>query len=181
MKISIGRLLVVHSLKLDETIAEMGFLSGSTLQVVERLRGGGFSSGKGGFGRPVREEYVPIPGEWQCRNCLTVRCWPTRNACYRCGCPRGVDRVASEGQSLGFTVGLLGRVAATQGSTVNPTYRVSPPGAGVGGYLGGKGNGAGSRSPQAAGVGGGVPRSQGLRMMISLPHFRLVRFVPPRR
>ena len=60
-------------------------------------------------------------------------------------------------ESLGFTVGPLGRVAATRGSTVNPTYRVSPRGAGVGGNLGGKGNGAGSRSPQAAGVGGGVP------------------------
>ena len=104
-----------------------------------------------GFGRPAREEYVPIPGEWQCRNCLTVRCWPTRNTCYRCGCPRGVDRVASEVQSPGFTVGPLGRVAATRGSTVNPTYRVSPPGAGVGGNLGGKGNGTGSRSSQAAG------------------------------
>ena len=67
-----------------------------------------------------------------------------------------MDRVASEGQSLGFTVGLFGRVAATWGSTVNPTFRVSLPGAGVGGILGGKGDGAGSRSPQAASVGGGV-------------------------
>ena len=70
---------------LDKTIAELGLLSGCTLQVVERLRGGGFPSGKGGFGRPVREEYVPIPGEWQCRNCHTVRCWPTRNAAIGVG------------------------------------------------------------------------------------------------
>ena len=48
------------------------------------------------------------------------------------------------------------------GPTFHPTYRVSPPGAGVGGNLGGKGNGAGSRSPQAAGVGGGVPPVGGL-------------------
>ena len=149
-------------LGLDKTIAEMGLLSCCTLQVVERLRGGGFSSGKGGFGRPVREECVPIKGEWQCRNCLTVRCWPTRNTCFWCGCPRGVDRVASVGQSPGFTVSPLGRVAATRGSTVNPTFWVSPPRAGVGGNLGGKGNGAGRRSPQAAGVGGGVHPVGGL-------------------
>ena len=47
-----GRLL-----GLDKTVAELGLLSGGILQVVERLRGGGFSSGKGGFGRPMREEY----------------------------------------------------------------------------------------------------------------------------
>ena len=79
-----GRLL-----GLDKTVAELGLLSGGTLQVVERLRGGrGFSSGKGGFGRPMRDEYVPIPGEWQCNVCHATRCWGTRNTCYRCGYPR---------------------------------------------------------------------------------------------
>ena len=73
-----------------------------------------------------------------------------------------MDRVASEVQSPGFTVGPLGRVAATRGSTVNPTYWVSPPGAGVGGNLGGKGTSTGARSFQAAGVGGGVSPVGGL-------------------
>ena len=89
-----GRLL-----GLDKTVAELGLLSGGTLQVVERLRGGGFSSGKGGFGRPMRDEYVPIPGEWQCSVCHTTRCWAIRNTCYRCGYPRGADRVVSEAPS----------------------------------------------------------------------------------
>ena len=52
-----GRLL-----GLDKTVAELGLLSGGTLQVVERLRRSGFSSGKRGFGRLMRDEYVPIPG-----------------------------------------------------------------------------------------------------------------------
>ena len=39
-----GRLL-----GLDKTVAELGLLSGSTLQVVEKLSGSGFSTGKGGF------------------------------------------------------------------------------------------------------------------------------------
>ena len=38
-----GRLL-----GLDKTVAELGLLSGGTLQVVGRLRGGGFSSGNAG-------------------------------------------------------------------------------------------------------------------------------------
>ena len=156
-----GRLL-----GLDKTVAELGLLSGGTLQVVERLRGGGFSSGKGGFGRPMREEYVPTPGEWQCRSCRSARCWPTRSTCYRCGYPRGADRVVSEAPSPGFTVGPLGRLAATRGSPVNPSYRVSTPGAGVGSFSGGRGNGAGGRNPQAAGgvvevppLGGSSPRA----------------------
>ena len=92
---------------------------------------------------------------------LTVRCSPLAIPVI------GVDRVASEVQSPSFTVGPLGRVAATRGSTVNPACRVSPPGAGVGGNLGGKGNGAGSRSPQAAGFGGGVPPVGGLSPRVS--------------
>ena len=135
-----GRLL-----GLDKTIAELGLLSGGTLQVVERL---------------AKEVFVGLCGRsimclfqvnGNVRSCHTVRCWPPRSTCYRCGCPRGADRVVSEGPSPGFTVGPLGRVAATRGSPVNPSYRVSPPGAGVGGSLGCKGNGAGSRNSQAAG------------------------------
>ena len=128
-----GRLLGLH-----KTVPELGLLSGGTLQVVERLRG------------------------WFSRLAKEVLVGPTRNTCYRCGCPRGADRVVSEGPSPGFTVGDLGRVAATRGSPVNPSYRVSPPGAGVGGFLGGKGNGAGSRNPQAAGGGVDVPSLGGL-------------------
>ena len=42
-------------------------------------------------------------------------------------------------------------MAAAGGPPVNPSYRVSTPGAGVGSFSGGKGNGAGGRNPQAAG------------------------------
>ena len=176
-----GRLL-----RLEKTIAELGLLSGCTLQVEERLRGGGFSSGKGGFGRLAREEYMPIPGEWQCRNCHGEVLAPLAMPAIGEGA-RGVSIVLlSEGPSPGFTVGPLGRVAATRGSTVKPTYRVGPPGAGVGGILGGKGNGAGSRSPQGCrclvlAFSRWEVCPQELRVMIFLPHFQLVRFVPPRR
>ena len=74
-------------------------------------------------------------------------------------------------------------MAATRGSPVNPSYRVSTPGAGVGSFSGGKGNGAGGRNPQAAGSVVEVPlweaRPQGLRVAIFLPRFRLGRFVLP--
>ena len=107
------------------------------MQLVVKLRGGGFSTGKGGFGRPVRDGYVPVPGEWQCNVCHATRCWGTRNTCYKCGCPKGADGiVVLETASPGLTVGPLGRVAAT---SVNPSDRVSTPGAGVGGFSGGKG------------------------------------------
>ena len=79
-----GRLL-----ELDKAVAELGLLSGGTLQVVGRLRGSGFSTSKGGFGRLVRDEYVPVPGEWQCNVCHATRCWGARNTYYRCGYPRG--------------------------------------------------------------------------------------------
>ena len=153
----------------DKTVAELGLLSGGTLQVVGRLRGGGFSTGKGGFGRPARDEYVPFPGEWQCNVCHGTRCWGTRNTCYRCGYPRGADRVVLGATSPGLTVRPLGRVAATRGSAVNPSYRVSTPGAGIGSFSGGKGNGAGVRNPLAAG--GVVEVPQGLRVVNFVPTF----------
>ena len=112
---------------------------------------------------------MPIPGEPQCGSCHTARCWPTRSTFYRCGCPRGADRVVSEAPSPGFTEGPLGRVAATRTG-------VSPPGAGVGSFSGGKGNGAGSRNHQAAGgvvevppLGGLSPRAQGGDLPAPLP------------
>ena len=86
----------------------------------------------------MRDEYVPIPGEWQCSVGHTTRCWATRNTCYGCGYPRGADRVVSEAPSPGFAVGPLGRVAATRDSPVNPSHRVSTLGAGVGSFSGGK-------------------------------------------
>ena len=128
------------------------------------------------FGRPVRDEYVPIPGEWQCNVCHATRCWGTRNTCCGCGYQRGADRVVLEATSPGLTVGPLGRVAATRGSPVNPSYRVSTPGAGVGSFSGGKGNGAGGRNPPAAGgvvevppLGGSSPRAQGGELPAPLP------------
>ena len=115
-----GRLL-----GLDKTVAELGLLSGGTVQAT--------------------------PGEWQCNMCHATRCWGTRNTCYRCGYPRGADGIDVQvATSPGLMVGPLERVAATRSSPVNPSYRVSTPGAGVV-FSGSKGNGAGGRNPQAAG------------------------------
>ena len=75
-----------------------------------------------------------------------------------------------------FHGGSFGSSGCCQGLSVNPSYRVSPPGAGVGGFLGGKGNGAGSRNPQAAGgvvavppLGGLSSRAQGGDLPAPLP------------
>ena len=56
-----GRLL-----GLDRTVAELGLLSGGTLQVVERLRGGEGGGGRGGGSRLAREVLVDLCGMSMC-------------------------------------------------------------------------------------------------------------------
>ena len=31
---------------------------------------------------------LDVSGQWQCGICGAIRCWPTRNQCYKCGQPR---------------------------------------------------------------------------------------------
>ena len=45
-----------------------------------------FVSIRGSKGGPL-----DVPRQWQCGICEAIRCWPTRNHCYKCGQPRSAS------------------------------------------------------------------------------------------
>ena len=63
-------------LDVGSSIEALGLFSGCTVRLYSRLRGG---------------SPLDVPGQWQCGICGAIRCWPTRNQCYKCGQPRSAS------------------------------------------------------------------------------------------
>ena len=126
-------------LDVGSSIEALGFFSGCTVRLYSRLRGSG---------------PLDVLGQWQCGTCGAIRCWSTRNQCYKCGQPRSARSCSPRsstyldpqgmvgGLSQGFPSssplnpgmvhGPLGRLPpkrSQRGPTVSPK---PPPGAGTG-------------------------------------------------
>ena len=69
-------------LDVGSTIGALGLLCGSTIWLYPRLRGGG---------------PLDVSGQWQCATCGALRCWSTRNQCYKCGEPRSAGGSVPQG------------------------------------------------------------------------------------
>ena len=54
----------------------LDFFPDCTVRLYSRLKGSGG---------------LDVPGQWQCGICGAIRCWPTRNQCYKCGQPRSAS------------------------------------------------------------------------------------------
>ena len=60
-------------LDVGSSIEALGLFPGCTVRLYSRPQGGG---------------PLDVPWQWQCGICGAIRCWPTRNQCYKCGQPR---------------------------------------------------------------------------------------------
>ena len=58
------------------SIEALGLFLDCTVRLYSRLKGGG---------------PLDVPGQRQCGICGAIRCWPTRNQCYKCGQPRSAS------------------------------------------------------------------------------------------
>ena len=101
----------------------------SNVQVLRRLRGGA-------------GVHLDIPGQWECKVCGAIRCWPARKRCYKCDAPR--DTVPNN-----LPMGPLGR-APPQSRNSGPPSRSSGPR-----HVPPRNSGTGSGPPPGAGVGPG--------------------------
>ena len=88
------------------TLSQNGVGNGSNVQVLRRLPGGAGA-------------YLDIPGQWECKVCRAMRCWPARKRCYRCDAPR--DTVPNSP-----LMGPLGRPLPQSRSSGPPTRSTGP-------------------------------------------------------
>ena len=51
---------------------------------------------------------MDVPGQWQCATCGALRCWPTRNQCFKCGQPRSAGSSSHWSSTYFDTHGAVG-------------------------------------------------------------------------
>ena len=107
-------------LDVGSSIEALGLFPGCTVRFYSRLRGGG---------------PLDVPGQWQCGLCGAIRCWPTRNQCYKCGQPRGASSCSPrsstyldpQGMVGGSPQGFPGSSPLNPGMVHGPLIRGPPP------------------------------------------------------
>ena len=107
-------------LDVGSSIEALGLFPGCTVRLHSRLRGGG---------------PLDVPGQWQCGLCGAIRCWPTRNQCYKCGQPRSASSCSPrsstyldpQGMVGGLPQGFPGSSPLNPGMVQGPLGRGPPP------------------------------------------------------
>ena len=51
---------------------------------------------------------LDVLGQWQCGICGAIRCWPTRNQCYKCGQPRSASSCSPRSATYLDPQGMVG-------------------------------------------------------------------------
>ena len=80
-------------LDVGSSIEALGLFPGCTVRLYSRLRGGG---------------PLDVPGQWQCGLCGAIRCWPTRNQCYKCEQPRSASSCSPRSSTYLDPQGMVG-------------------------------------------------------------------------
>ena len=107
-------------LDVGSSVEALGLFPGCTVRLYSWLRGGG---------------PLDVPGQWQCGLCGAIRCWPTRNRCYKCGQPRSASscspRISSyldpQGMVGGLPQGFPDSSPLNPGMVHGPLGRSPPP------------------------------------------------------